>query len=94
MDKEGLAVGSSLARLQNGALVRVAGIVTHRQRPGTASGVVFATLEDEVRIITLIIWSRGLDEQREAVLGAQLMVVDGTLHSEQGGAACRDAAGP
>ena len=83
-NQERVVRSDDLGRHQNGAQVRVAGIVTHRQRPGTASGVVFATLEDDVGVVNLIIWSSVMDEQREAVLGSQLMVVDGTLQSEQG----------
>lgn len=73
-----------LPHVRDGAIVRVAGIVTHRQRPGTASGVVFATLEDEAGITNLIIWPKVLDEQREAVLGSRLMIVKGEPQSEQG----------
>jgi error-prone DNA polymerase len=73
-----------LRQVATGRMVRVAGIVTHRQRPETASGVVFATLEDETGTANLIIWPRILETQREAVLGAMLMVVSGELQSEQG----------
>ena len=73
-----------LRDMKSGTQVTVAGIVTHRQRPGTASGVVFATLEDEAGITNLVIWSRIMEEQREAILGSQLMLVRGELQSEQG----------
>lgn len=46
--------------------------------------MVFATLEDEAGTTNLIIWSRVFDEQREAILGSQLMLVRGELQSEQG----------
>ncbi len=68
----------------NGRRVRAAGIVTHRQRPGTASGVVFATLEDETGTANLIIWTQVLDAYRDAVIGSSLMVVDGQLQSAHG----------
>ena len=83
-NKERAVRSDRLRDVRNGSYVTVAGIVTHRQRPGTASGVVFATLEDEVGVINLIIWSRVLDEQREAILGSQLMMVRGQVQSEQG----------
>jgi error-prone DNA polymerase len=68
----------------NGRRVKVAGLVTHRQRPETASGVVFATLEDETGTANLIIWPKVMERQLDAVLGASLMLVEGELQSEQG----------
>ena len=65
-------------------MVNVAGIVTHRQRPETASGVVFATLEDETGTTNLIIWSRVFEAQRETIVKAQLMMVRGKLQSLDG----------
>jgi error-prone DNA polymerase len=62
----------------------VAGIVTHRQRPETASGVVFATLEDETGTANLVIWAKVFEAQRQAILASMLMLVDGELQSEQG----------
>ena len=73
-----------LVDIKNGSAVTVAGIVTHRQRPGASSGVVFATLEDEAGTSNLIIWPRVLEEQREALLGAQLLLVRGELQSKDG----------
>lgn len=73
-----------LRNMKRGNQKTVAGIVTHRQRPGTASGLVFAILEDEAGITNVIIWSRFMEEQREAILGSQLMLVRGWLQSEQG----------
>lgn len=73
-----------LKDMEDESQVRVAGIVTHRQRPGTASGVVFATLEDESGIVNLIIWSKVFDQYRAEVLRSRLMLVSGELQSEQG----------
>lgn len=81
--RERVVPAERLRQLRSGSLVRVAGIVTHRQRPGTAAGVVFATLEDETGSTNLIIWSSVMEEQREAILTSRLMVVDGELQSEQ-----------
>ncbi len=68
----------------NGAMVRVAGLVTTRQRPQTASGVTFVTLEDESGQINIVVWRR-LGQQRNAVLvGARLMEVRGELQRESG----------
>jgi len=72
-----------LRDLPNGQKVRVAGIVTHRQRPGTASGVVFATLEDETGSTNLVIWPKVMEAQREAILASSLMLVEGELQSAE-----------
>ncbi len=73
----------TLRGVPNGRNVRVAGIVTHRQRPGTASGVVFATLEDETGSTNLVIWPKVLETQRDAILASTLMLVEGRLQCEQ-----------
>ena len=75
---------ADLVKLKSGSTVRVAGIVTHRQRPETASGVIFMSLEDETGTSNLIVWPSVQQAQREAVLGARLMVVEGELQSEMG----------
>jgi error-prone DNA polymerase len=75
---------TALATLQSGLKIRVAGIVTHRQRPETASGVIFMSLEDETGTINLIVWPSVQHSQREALFGARLMVVQGELQSELG----------
>ena len=81
--RERVVPAARLKELPSGRQVRVAGIVTHRQRPGTASGVVFATLEDETGSTNIIIWSRVMEAQREAILNSRLMLVEGELQSEQ-----------
>jgi error-prone DNA polymerase len=79
-----VTTAAGLAGIPDGRMVKVAGIVTHRQRPGTASGVVFVTLEDETGTANLIIWPRVLQAQRGAILGASLMLVHGQVQSGQG----------
>ncbi|CAN7385989.1 error-prone DNA polymerase [Variovorax sp. LjRoot178] len=64
--------------------VRASGIVTHRQRPSTAKGVVFATLEDETGTVNIIVWPQVAEEQRGVLLGAKLLSVEGTWQSEKG----------
>lgn len=73
-----------LAQLPNGREVRVAGIVTHRQRPGTASGVMFMSLEDETGLSNLIVWPKILEQQRQHLLASSLMIVAGELQNENG----------
>jgi len=68
--------------LPGGSRVRAAGIVTGRQRPGTASGTVFVTLEDETGCVNVIVWPHLIERQRRELLGARLMGVEGVLERE------------
>ncbi len=77
-----LVTAADLAQLADGNTVRAAGIVTCRQRPGTASGVVFVTLEDETGYINVVVWGTLAERQRRELLGAQLMGVEGKLQRE------------
>ena len=72
----------SASQLQHAAdrqLARAAGIVTCRQRPGTASGIVFVTLEDETGLANIVVHSRLVDRQRQELLGARLLGVFGQV---------------
>ncbi|HVT37248.1 MAG TPA: error-prone DNA polymerase [Nevskiaceae bacterium] len=73
-----------LRDLSSGITVRVAGIVTHRQMPETATGIMFVSLEDEAGIANLVLWNSVHRAQRRPVLGARLMLVTGELQHEQG----------
>jgi len=64
--------------------VRASGIVTHRQQPGTASGVIFATLEDETGTVNIIVWPSIAQAQRAALRGSMLLSVQGAWQSEKG----------
>jgi error-prone DNA polymerase len=68
-----------LRQLGDGIRVRVGGLVTHLQQPGTAAGVTFISLEDETGIANIIVWPQVFATQREAALDANLLVVTGTL---------------
>lgn len=70
------------ARCPHDRKVRVAGLVLVRQRPGTASGVVFATIEDETGVANLIFWSRIYEMNRVAARHATLLQVDGLVQRE------------
>lgn len=74
----------ALADLADGVPVQAAGVVTHRQRPGTASGVVFLSLEDETGIVNVIVWPKLLDRFRAEVLQAKLLKVTGMLQNADG----------
>ena len=73
---------AALAGKTNGAKVGVAGLVLVRQRPGTASGVIFATLEDETGIANIVIWPRVFECHRRIVLTGRLIGVAGRLQRE------------
>jgi len=61
----------------DGRLARASGLVTHRQRPGTAKGVVFVTLEDETGSVNIIVWPAVAEAQRRALLASTLLTVYG-----------------
>ncbi len=71
-----------LPGIDHGRHVNVAGIVVGRQRPQTASGVTFVTLEDEFGMINVVVWKTLADRQRRILVGAQLMQVQGRLERE------------
>ncbi|MHB9879963.1 error-prone DNA polymerase [Pacificimonas sp. ICDLI1SI03] len=62
--------------------VSICGIVLIRQRPGSAKGVVFITLEDETGVVNLVVWPDTLKKYRKIVMGARLMAVEGTVQMD------------
>ncbi|MGI9219871.1 MAG: error-prone DNA polymerase [Woeseiaceae bacterium] len=72
----------SLSELGSGSSVNVAGLVITKQRPGTASGVTFVTLEDETGHINLIVWKQVAENFRSTLLNARLMGIRGELQIE------------
>ncbi len=67
-----------------GALVCVAGLVLVRQRPGTAKGVIFLTLEDETGTANVVVWKSVYEKFRRAVISARLLRVTGRLQRDHG----------
>ncbi len=61
--------------------VRCAGVVLVRQRPGSAKGVVFMTLEDETGIANIVVWPKVMEQFRKEVMGARLILVEGYIQS-------------
>ena len=61
----------------DGRLARASGLVTHRQRPGTAKGTMFVTLEDDTGIVNAIVWPKVVEAQRRPLLGARLLTLFG-----------------
>ena len=79
---EGVVPAASLGETASGSKVTVAGLAITRQRPGTASGVIFITLEDETGIANLIVWPKMFERYRRETLGARLLCVTGELQRE------------
>jgi error-prone DNA polymerase len=77
-----LATAEEIRSLPHGRLARACGIVTGRQRPDTAAGVVFVTLEDETGYVNVVVWRDLGERQRRELLGAQLMTVHGVIERE------------
>ncbi len=75
---------AALRTTPSGRRVSVAGLVIIRQRPGTAKGVIFMTLEDETDIANAIVWPKTFERFRPIVLGARLVAVSGRVQSESG----------
>ena len=82
MAARGVTPAAQLAELANGARVRVAGLVLVRQRPGSAKGVVFATLEDETGVANVIVWPHVFERFRREAMRAALLMVSGKLQRE------------
>ncbi len=74
---------SDLRRLHQGQFVKVAGVVTCRQRPGTAAGVLFLTLEDETGNINVIVWKNTVEKFRKAIMGSRLLLIKGAIERER-----------
>lgn len=74
---------AELKSMRDGAWVGVAGVVLVRQRPGSAQGVVFMTIEDETGVANSVIWPRVLERMRKVVMGARLVVVHGRIQRHE-----------
>ncbi len=75
---------ATLDAVPNGRRIAVAGLVLVRQRPGSAKGVVFMTLEDEGGVANVIVWPKVFERDRAIVLGARFVLVHGRLQNENG----------
>ena len=73
-----------LPDLNHGRFVRIAGLVTGRQRPGSAAGVVFMTLEDETGNINIVVWKDVQQRFRQALLAAKLLLIKGVMECKDG----------
>ncbi|HVE50308.1 MAG TPA: error-prone DNA polymerase [Casimicrobiaceae bacterium] len=82
LTKQRMLTSQAVRNTPHGRMVRIAGLVIGRQRPDTASGVIFVTLEDETGVMNIIVWRDLSDRQRRELLGSRLMGVYGTLERE------------
>ena len=82
LQHSGAVPAKRLLQLKTGSRVNVAGLVICRQRPGTASGVIFMTLEDETGIANIVVWPKMFERFRKVVLRSRLIGVTGKVERE------------
>jgi error-prone DNA polymerase len=82
--RRGIKQNEILRSLPNGTRVKISGLVTCRQRPGSANGVVFMTIEDESAVANVIVWPKVFERVRPVVLGARYVIVTGPVQQESG----------
>jgi error-prone DNA polymerase len=80
----GIIENERLAEIASGKRVKVSGLVLVRQRPGSASGVIFMTLEDETGIANIVVWPKTFEKYRPVVLGGRFIAVTGKIQNESG----------
>ncbi len=81
---EAVLANAMLEQTAHGRIVQVAGLVLVRQRPGSAKGVVFMTIEDETGVANIIVWPKAFEQFRAVVMGARLVKVRGRLQKAEG----------
>ena len=79
--RERVVACEAIAHRNDRRRVRCAGVVLVRQRPGSAKGVVFMTLEDETGIANIVVWPQVMEQYRKEVMGARLILVEGYIQS-------------
>ncbi|MCB1737566.1 MAG: error-prone DNA polymerase, partial [Gammaproteobacteria bacterium] len=80
----GFLSATEVLRRGDGRPVHACGIVINRQRPGSAGGVIFTTLEDETGMLNVVVWNKVIEAQRKPLLSARLLGVHGTLERADG----------
>jgi error-prone DNA polymerase len=80
----GVKTTNTINNLRNGARAMLAGVVLVRQRPGSAKGVCFITIEDETGVANLVVWPRVMERYRPVVMGARVLLVKGRVQSAEG----------
>ncbi|HEY6753156.1 MAG TPA: error-prone DNA polymerase [Pseudolabrys sp.] len=84
LDARGINQNEALRRIRSGIRTRISGLVTCRQRPGSANGVVFMTIEDETAVANVIVWPKVFERLRPIVLSARYVAVTGRVQEESG----------
>ncbi|HKA76705.1 MAG TPA: error-prone DNA polymerase [Pseudolabrys sp.] len=84
LHSRGISRSDTLRRTASGTRARISGLVTCRQRPGSANGVVFMTIEDETAIANVIVWPKVFERLRPVVLNARYVAVTGLVQEESG----------
>jgi len=84
LGRRGVLRNDTLRGLANNTRVKISGLVTCRQRPGSANGVVFMTIEDENAVANVIVWPKVFERVRPVVLGARYVAVEGRVQEESG----------
>lgn len=82
LDRMGIIPATKLLEIKDGRRVKIAGLVLVRQRPGSAKGVLFVTLEDETSIANLIVWPDLFEKFRRVILSASMLGVRGRVQKE------------
>jgi error-prone DNA polymerase len=82
MTRQGYSSANDLKHMRNGQKISMAGMVLIRQRPGTAKGVCFITIEDEVGVANLVVWSKVMANYRKVVMRARVIDVRGVVQRE------------
>ena len=82
LDRFGITPNKALAAATDGTRIKVTGLVLVRQRPGTASGVIFMTLEDDGGIANIVVWPKVFEAYRRIVLGSRMVAIEGKLQRE------------
>ncbi len=84
LEREGVLSAAEVAAAKNGAIVRTAGVVLIRQRPGKGNAI-FITLEDEGGIVNVLLWARHFERYRRAVMASRLMLAEGEVQRSKEG---------
>jgi error-prone DNA polymerase len=84
LNTRGIRQNETLRRVVSGTRVCISGLVTCRQRPGSANGVVFMTIEDESAVANVIVWPKIFERFRPVVLGARYVAITGRVQEESG----------
>ena len=84
LGQRGILRNEALRGIANNTRVKISGLVTCRQRPGSAKGVVFMTIEDESAVANVIVWPKVFERVRPIVLGARYVAVAGRVQAESG----------